>query len=88
LLRFPFEKSKGQFDDHWPFLFNVVIDSLDLREVSMVGRQFTWANNLPDPTYEKLDRILMDSDWEDKYPMVSVELWNVLSLCRTMLLFF
>jgi hypothetical protein len=38
LLRFPFEKSKGQFDDNWPFLFNAVIDSLDLREVSMIGR--------------------------------------------------
>jgi hypothetical protein len=72
LLRFPFEKSKGRFDDHWPFLFNAVIDSLDLREVSMVGRQFTWANNLPEPTYEKLDRVLMDSDWEDRFPMVSV----------------
>jgi endonuclease/exonuclease/phosphatase family metal-dependent hydrolase len=39
---------------------------------SSVGRQFTCANNLPEPTYEKLDRVLMDSDWEDKYPMVSV----------------
>jgi hypothetical protein len=38
----------------------------------MVGRQFTWANSLPDPTYEKLDRVLMDTDWEDKYPLVSV----------------
>jgi hypothetical protein len=55
LLRFSFEKSKGRFDDHWPFLFNDVIDSLDLREASMIGRQFTWANNLPEPTYEKLD---------------------------------
>jgi hypothetical protein len=27
----------------------------------MIGRQFTWANNLPEPTYEKLDRVLMDS---------------------------
>ena len=72
LLRFPHEKSKGRFDDHWPFLFNAVIDSLDLREVSMVGRQFTWANSLPEPTYEKLDRVLMDTDWESKFPMVSV----------------
>jgi hypothetical protein len=40
LLRFRHEKSKCRFDDHWPFLFNVVIDSLDLREVSMIGRQF------------------------------------------------
>ena len=62
LLRFPHEKSRGRFDNHWPFLFNAVIDSLDLREISMVGRQFTWANSLLEPTYEKLDRVLMDSD--------------------------
>jgi hypothetical protein len=72
LLRFSHEKSRGRFDSHWPFLFNAVIDSLDLREVEMVGRQFTWANNLPEPTYEKLDRVLMDPDWELKFPMVTV----------------
>jgi hypothetical protein len=38
----------------------------------MIGRQFTWANSLPEPTYEKLDRILMDTDWESKFPMVYV----------------
>ena len=72
MLRFRHEKSRGRFDGHWPFLFNAVIDSLDLREVHMTGRQFTWANSLPEPTYEKLDRVLMDTDWESKYPMVSV----------------
>jgi endonuclease/exonuclease/phosphatase family metal-dependent hydrolase len=71
LLRFCHEKS-NRFDDHWPFLFNVVIDSLDLREVEMIGRQFTWANSHPNPTYEKLDRVLMDSEWESKFCMVSV----------------
>jgi hypothetical protein len=72
LLRFSHEKSRGRFDNYWPFLFNAVIDSLDLKEIEMVGRQFTWANNLPEPTYEKLDRVLMDHNWESKYPMVSV----------------
>jgi response regulator RpfG family c-di-GMP phosphodiesterase len=38
----------------------------------MLRRQFTWANSLPDPTYEKLDRVLMDTDWEDKFPLVTV----------------
>ena len=38
----------------------------------MTGRQFTWANSLPEPTYEKLDRVLMESHWEDKYPLVTV----------------
>jgi hypothetical protein len=40
LLRYPHEKSRGRFYTHWPFLFNAVIDSLDLRAVSMGGRQF------------------------------------------------
>ena len=72
MLRYQHEKSRGRFDGHWPFLFNAAIDSLDLREVHMRGRQFSWANSLPEPTYEKLDRVLMDTDWESKYPMVSV----------------
>ena len=72
MLRFPREKSRGRFDGHWPFLFNAVIDSLDLREVHMIGRKFTWANSLPEPTYEKLDRVLMSTDWEFKYPLVTV----------------
>jgi hypothetical protein len=38
----------------------------------MIGRQFTWANSLPFPTYEKLDRVLMDANWESKFPLVSV----------------
>jgi hypothetical protein len=38
----------------------------------MNGRQFTWASNLPEPTYEKLDRVLMDTECELKFPMVSV----------------
>ena len=67
MLRFPHEKSRGRFHRHWPFLFNAVIVSLDLREVHMTGRQFTWANILPEPTYEKLDRVLMSTDWEAKY---------------------
>lgn len=39
-LRYQQEK-KNRLNTHWPFLFNAVIDSLDLPEVSMSGRQFT-----------------------------------------------
>jgi hypothetical protein len=34
-------------------------------------RQFTWANILSDPTYKKRSR-LMGTDWEAKFPMVSI----------------
>jgi hypothetical protein len=66
------ENNNDRYSDRWPFLFNTVIDSFDLREIELSGRQFTWANSLPTPTYEKLDRVLMTIEWEFKYPLVSV----------------
>jgi hypothetical protein len=55
----------------WPFLFNTIIDNFDLRDIELNGRQFTWGNSLPNPTNEKLDRVLMSTEWEVKYPLVS-----------------
>jgi hypothetical protein len=46
---------------------------LDLREFQLSARQFTWANNLPIPTYEKLDKIMVSTDWKLKYPKVTVQ---------------
>jgi len=59
IMRNSREKNNDRFSDRWPFLFIAVIDSFDLREIDLIGRQFTWANSLPHPTYEKLDRVLM-----------------------------
>ncbi|WVZ91838.1 hypothetical protein U9M48_037961 [Paspalum notatum var. saurae] len=72
ILRNSKEKNNERYSERWPFLFNVVIDSFDLREVKLLGRQFTWANSLPNPTYEKLDRALMSSEWDFKYPLVII----------------
>ena len=38
----------------------------------MSGRKYTWANSLQTPTYEKLDRILMATEWEEKFPLSNV----------------
>ncbi|WVZ95111.1 hypothetical protein U9M48_040913 [Paspalum notatum var. saurae] len=73
ILRSPHEKNKGQFKNRWPFLFNAVIDAYNLRELDLSGRQFTWANNLSNQTFEKLDRVLMTTEWESKYPRASVQ---------------
>jgi hypothetical protein len=45
-------------------LFNVIIKTLNLRELEMTGRKYTWDNYAEVPTYEKLDRILVTTDWE------------------------
>jgi hypothetical protein len=75
MLRNPSEKNKDNYEHRWPFLFNSVIDGLSLRELEMSGRRFTWANALPNPTYEKLDRILVST--EQQFPLA-----NVIALSR------
>jgi hypothetical protein len=70
ILRCPSEKNKDNFDQRWPFLFNAVIDGLSLKELEMSGRRFTRANNLANPTYEKLDRVLVTTDWDQKIPII------------------
>jgi hypothetical protein len=54
-------------------LFNAVIDGLNPTELQMSGRMYTWANNLATPTFEKLDRILITMEWEEKFPLSMVQ---------------
>jgi hypothetical protein len=55
-----------------PFFFNVIIDSFDLREIAIFGRQFTWVSRWEVPTYQKLDRVLDNTDWKHTFPLVHV----------------
>jgi len=63
IMRHPDDKSKGHFDTKWPNIFNAVIESVDLKEIVMSGQQYTWAEPGDDPTYEKLDRVLVSTEW-------------------------
>jgi hypothetical protein len=65
-------KVSDSYEHRWPFLFNSVIDGLNLRELKMSSRRFTWTNSMPNPTYEKLDRILVSTEWEQKFPLAKV----------------
>jgi len=53
-------------------LFNAIIDDLNLREIEMSGRKYTWANSLATPTFEKLDRVLVSTEWEQYFPLSTV----------------
>ena len=72
ILRSSQEKNNNNYEHRWPFLFNTIIDGLNLWELQLSGRQYTWANSLQTPMYEKLDRILMATEWEQKYPLSNV----------------
>jgi hypothetical protein len=51
ILRHPSEKNNDCYQTRLPFLFNVVIDGLNLKEIQMYGRKYTWVNNLANPTF-------------------------------------
>jgi hypothetical protein len=73
IMRRKEDKNNDNFNSRWPFIFNAIIDSLDLRELGLSGRQFTWASRRQVPTFEKLDRILTSVDWEQKFLLASVQ---------------
>ena len=72
IMRHNKQKNKDNFNPRWLFLFNAVIDSFDLREIDLTERQYTFTNSLRDPTYDKLDRVLLTTEWEFKYLIVTV----------------
>jgi exonuclease III len=76
IIRSPDDKNNENYSDRWPFLFNAVIDTLNLRELELTGRNFTWANHLQNQTFERLDRILVCTDFESKYLLATVVALN------------
>ena len=54
-------------------MFNAIIETLNLRELELIGRKYTWANYAEVSAYEKLDGILVTTDWEQKFPLASVQ---------------
>ena len=39
----------------------------------MSGRHYTWVGAGDNPTFEKLDKVLVSTDWEDKFPLSTVQ---------------
>ena len=41
IIRRPDEKNNENYSDRWSFMFNAVIDALNLREIELSRRKFT-----------------------------------------------
>jgi hypothetical protein len=89
ILRHRREKNNDNYEHRWPFLFNCVINGLNLMELEMSGRRFTWANSMPTPTYEKLDRILMSINGNKNFHCLMLsrflEIFQIIHLCSLIL---
>ena len=71
IIRTHEEKNNSNYA-RWTFIFNAIIESLDLKELELSGKQYTWVSRRETPTFEKLDRFLASIEWELKFPLVSV----------------
>lgn len=49
-------------------LFRQTVDQLELQDIHLNGRKYTWSNERHQPTLVKLDRVLVSLDWEERFP--------------------
>jgi hypothetical protein len=57
--------------------FTRFLNDLELREVELLGRKFTWPNEREAPTLVRLDRVFTTMDWEG---LVSFKVQHLRSL--------
>lgn len=70
LTRTPMDKNKETFNFQEARTFNGLINSLDLIEIPLVDRAFTWSNRRDDPTLVRLDCCLVNLDWDEAFPNI------------------
>lgn len=53
--------------------FNEVLDDLQVLEVPLKNRMYTWSNKRPDPSFSKLDRVFLTTEWSSQFPSLNLE---------------
>jgi hypothetical protein len=53
--------------------FNHTIDYLQLLELDLNGKLFTWTNEQDDPTMSRIDRFLATTEWHDIFPQADLQ---------------
>jgi hypothetical protein len=48
--------------------FRWLLNDLELSELHLSGRLFTWSNERLHPTLEHIDRMFVSEGWESLYP--------------------
>ncbi|XP_028081433.1 uncharacterized protein LOC114282869 [Camellia sinensis] len=54
--------------------FNAMIDQLELVDLPMFGRNFTWSNSQDGERWSRLDRFLLNTDWVCNF---NFKLWGI-----------
>lgn len=52
--------------------FRNLIDGLELKDLPLPGRRFTWSNEREHSTLTRIDRILVSNEWEASFPQYNL----------------
>ena len=63
LIRMPTETTSNNINIGHLLEFNHTISELGLLEIPLSGRNYTYSNNRPVPTFSRLDRAFWSSEW-------------------------
>lgn len=58
--------------------FNSLINDLALQDIQLENRNYTWSSKRPNPSFFKLDRILVTTDWTASYPIIKMRVMDML----------
>ena len=72
LIRTLDDKSTKTGSEKLMKLFNDFIEKFDLRDLHRGGGKFTWTNKQTNPIQSNIDRVLISTEWEEKYPMATL----------------
>ena len=64
VIRFPSERIRGGRLSPTMRRFSEVIEELELRDLPLQGRMFTWSGGLNNLLKSRIDRFLISEDWE------------------------
>jgi exonuclease III len=62
------DKSNGRLSRRMMGHFRRLLNDLELSELHLSGRLFTWSNEQLHPTLERIDRMFVSEGWESLYP--------------------
>lgn len=72
LIREEKDKNSGGGNTKLMHAFNNFIEKADLREIYRGGGGYTWTNKQLKPIQSNLDRILVTTEWEGKFPLATL----------------
>jgi hypothetical protein len=62
------DKNNANLDRAMMGRFRRFLDDLDLKEIPLLGRKYTWSNERRLPTLVRLDRVFCCGDWDNIFP--------------------